>query len=267
MCSSFKNNQKLVSVNITTYNRADLLGRCLDSVLRQTYKNLEILVVDDCSSDLTVQVMRQYTHQYNHIKYIRHEKNKGNAFARNTALNNCNGFYVAFMDDDDEWIDINKIYKQVEIFESNCQNRLGIVCSSVKILDGSGNETLKIEKKPKDIINHILRKNGIIHNSTVMTKKSVMEEIGGFDTFMPKGVDSEFFRTLIVKHKYDVYFMPDITTAYYEHLGNRMTTNQKKLRRKTLIGNYRVISKHFFSFLKNPDALFYRLGIMLKKLI
>ena len=258
---------KLVSVNITTFNRADLIPRCLDSVLKQSYENVEIVVVDDCSTDHTAQVMETYVEQYGYIKYIRHENNQGNAHARNTALAHCNGYYVAFMDDDDEWIDPDKLQKQVDIFESNHLDNLGIVCTSVKILDSIGNETLKIEEKPKDLTNHILRKNGIIHNSTVMTRKSVMEEIGGFDTHMPKGVDSEFFRTLIVEYKYDVYFMPDITTVYYEHLGHRMTTNPKKLRRKTLAGNYRVISKHFFHFLKNPDALTHRLVIMLKKLI
>ena len=92
---------KLVSVNITTFNRAHLLPRCLDSILTQSYKNLEIIIVDDCSTDYTEEVVKKYQAKDSRIKYFKHEKNMGNAHARNTALKNCSGFYVAFMDDDD----------------------------------------------------------------------------------------------------------------------------------------------------------------------
>jgi glycosyltransferase involved in cell wall biosynthesis len=257
---------KLVSVNITTFNRADLIPRCLDSVLKQSYENVEIVVVDDCSTDHTAQVMETYVEQYGYIKYIRHEKNQGNAQARNTALAHCNGYYVAFMDDDDEWIDPDKLQKQVDTFERQDEGKLGIVCSSVKTIASDGKEVLKIEKHPKDLVAHILRKNGIIHNSTVLTKKSIMERVGGFDQRMPRGVDSEFFRTLIVDYGYRVLFMPDITTAYYEHAGLRMTTDSKNVVLKTFKGNYRVVTKHYSSFLRHPGAFLARVFLASKKI-
>lgn len=266
MNSTVHPNTKLISVNITTFNRASLLQRCLESVLEQSYDNLEIVVVDDCSTDHTPEVMDNYLKRYDNVKYIRHEKNKGNACARNTALANCSGHYVAFMDDDDAWIDPDKLKKQVAVFESQDDGKLGIVCSSVKVVAEDGSEVLKIERHPKNLVDHILRKNGIIHNSTVLTRKSIMEKVGGFDIKMPRGVDSEFFRTLIVDYGYHVHFMPEITAAYYEHAGLRMTTDSKKAILKTLKGNYRVISKHYASFLKYPGAFFERLYLASKKI-
>ena len=106
--------EDLISINITTYNRSHLLARCLDSVISQTYKNIEIVIVDDYSTDDTANVVDQYIARDPRIKYIRHKRNLGNAFSRNTAINNGTGKYVAFMDDDDVWIDSDKLVKQVK---------------------------------------------------------------------------------------------------------------------------------------------------------
>ena len=259
--------QKLVSVNITTYNRALLLRRCLDSVLEQRYGLMEVVVVDDCSQDETSVVMEEYLKRDTRIKYIRHKTNKGNAQARNTALQQCNGYYVAFMDDDDEWIDPDKLVKQVQIFEESTDPRLGIICSSVKRIDKQGREKVKIEHRPLHLTSHILVRNGIIHNSTVMTKRHIMLEIGGFDIDLPYGIDAEFFRTMIVEYKYDIHFMPDVTTAYHEHDGMRMTTNSNADIKKTLKANIFIIRKHLKVFLIHPWALIYRIYLGIKKIL
>ncbi|MEO0331699.1 MAG: glycosyltransferase, partial [Bacteroidota bacterium] len=206
-------NEPLVSVNITTYNRANFLGRCLDSVLSQSYKNIEVIIVDDASSDNTSEVAEQYRRKDSRVKYFRHERNQGNAYARNTALKNCQGTFVAFMDDDDEWVDTDKLIKQVKIFSDNTDSKLGIVCSGVKVIDAKDNEELKEAKMPPNLISTLLKGNGVIHNSTVMTRRNIMTKVGGFDTKMPRGIDSEFFRTVVVKYGYKVHFMSDITAA------------------------------------------------------
>ncbi len=259
--------QKLVSVNVTTYNRAPLLRRCLDSILQQHYSNFEIIVVDDCSPDNTAEVMKDYCTSDNRIKYIRHEQNKGNAAARNTALQHGTGEYVAFMDDDDAWIDQDKLSKQVNIFEAHSHQKLGIVCSGVKVIDENNAETIKRERMPKDLVSVLLKGNGIIHNSTVLTRREIIVRVGGFDEKMPRGVDSDFFRRVVVKYKYKVYIMDDITTAYYEHGNERMTTNKEKAAAKTLQANARVIRKHFFAYLTHPSALFNRVFTRTKKIL
>ena len=255
---------KLVSVNITTYNRAHLLPRCLDSVLSQSYQNLEIVIVDDCSTDDTDSIVKQYQQKDNRIKYIRHDENKKLSSARNTAIKNSNGFYIAFLDDDDEWIDRDKIAKQVEIFEK--KNNIEIVCSGVNIIDSNRKIKRKHFEKPNNLFAHILKTNGIIHTSTVMTKKSIVEKVGGFDIRIPRGVDSDFYRNCIVKYGYDVYFMEDITANYYEYGSDRMSqTNSVKSIEDDILSNSICLSKYKTYFRKYPKERFCRKINIMKK--
>ncbi|WP_428050732.1 glycosyltransferase family 2 protein [Candidatus Avelusimicrobium caledoniensis] len=92
----------LISVIVPVYNVAAYLPRCLDSILAQTYKNLEIILVDDGSTDNSLEICQQYAQKDNRIKII-HQENKGLPGARNTGLNNMQGDFVAFVDSDD-WI-------------------------------------------------------------------------------------------------------------------------------------------------------------------
>ncbi|MEM6844676.1 MAG: glycosyltransferase [Bacteroidota bacterium] len=259
--------QPLVSVNITTYNRANFLGRCLDSVLNQSYQNIEVIVVDDASSDHTSEVAENYCKKDSRVRYFRHDRNQGNAYARNTALRNCQGTFVAFMDDDDEWVDTNKLAKQVKIFSDSIDPKLGIVCSGVKVIDAQDNEEIRQAKMPSNLVSTLLKGNGVIHNSTVMTRRNIMTQVGGFDTKMPRGIDSEFFRTVVVKYGYKVHFMPDITAAYHEHGEERMTTNKKNAAAKTWKANKHVIQKHLRSFLLHPGALSHRVLSRFKKIV
>jgi len=94
----------LVTVCITTYNRENLLFNTLNSVLNQTYKNLQIIIVDDNSTDGTKSLIENKLINLNcRIEYLRHDKNLGLAAARNTAIRNAKGEYFTFVDDDDRW--------------------------------------------------------------------------------------------------------------------------------------------------------------------
>ena len=90
----------LISIIIPAYNIEDYIGTCLDSLLKQTYKNLEIIVVDDGSSDNTGKIVDEYTIKYKNIKVI-HKKNAGVSAARNSGLDLASGDYIGFVDGDD----------------------------------------------------------------------------------------------------------------------------------------------------------------------
>ena len=92
-----------VSVIIPTYNRAHLVGRAIKSVLNQTYRDFEIIVVDDGSTDNTKDIIKEFQKKDKRIKYIPYEKNKGGSAARNTGIKAAKGEYIAFLDSDDEW--------------------------------------------------------------------------------------------------------------------------------------------------------------------
>lgn len=258
-------NNKLVSINITTYNRANQLAKCLDSVLRQSYDEIEINVVDDCSIDNTEEIVGQYKKKYPQVNYFKQKVNEGNAFARNRALAECTGYYVAFMDDDDEWLDQNKLKKQVTVFEQDDNNHLGIVCSSVRIYIDKNNYEDKIFQIQGDIKDKILRGNGLIYNSSVLTKRSIMAELEGFDENLPKGIDSDFYRRCIISLKYRVEFLPDITTIVNEYGDDRMTPlkNQKALINECK-SNLMCLNKFKAEFKKDRSALWLRKRRILK---
>lgn len=256
----------MVSVNLTTYNRASLLSRSLESVLNQSYKNIEINIVDDASTDNTQRIVGNYQNKDVRIRYYKHKINLGNARARNTAWQNSNGYFIAFMDDDDEWIDNDKLSKQVEVFDKDEINNIGIICSSVLLIDDTGHGKTKLVQKPSDLSKHILSGNGIIYSPTVLTKKSILDELNGFDENMRKGVDSDFYRNCILKKGYNVIFMEDVTTAIYEVGDDRMTpVLSLKDANLSFKMNLYLINKYKFYFFRYPDVLVIRLKKVFNK--
>ena len=113
-----------VSVIIPTHNRAKLLGRAIESVREQTYHNLEIIVVDDNSTDNTEEVVKKFRDP--RLTYIRHERNRGGSAARNTGIRAATSEYIAFLDDDDEWLE-SKTDQQLEAIK----NFDAVLCASI----------------------------------------------------------------------------------------------------------------------------------------
>ena len=133
----------LVSAIITTHNRLDNLKKAINSVLNQTYKNIEIIVVDDASSDGTY----EYCSKIKQIKYLRIEKDdsKGGNYARNLGIQNAKGDYIAFLDDDDEWLK-EKTEKQVTYLNTHdceivyCNRIIDVNNGALKYTENSKNK-------------------------------------------------------------------------------------------------------------------------------
>jgi len=100
----------MISVIVPVYNVEKYISQCLDSILNQTYKDLEILCIDDCGSDNSMDIVREYAKKDDRIKIIRHEHNKGLGCARNTGIEHASGKYIACVDSDD-WIDLTMLEK------------------------------------------------------------------------------------------------------------------------------------------------------------
>lgn len=163
-------NEELVSVIMPAYNCADYLGITLDSIIDQTYKNWEVIVVDDCSNDNTAEVVQEYMRKDGRIKYYKLENNSGAAVARNTAVELAAGKYMAFLDSDDVWFP-EKLIKQISFMDEN--DNL-FTCTSYTKIDEEGkylNRTIGVRKQSD--YNDILKKNP--GNSTVIYNA---EEIG-----------------------------------------------------------------------------------------
>ncbi len=112
--SSVKNDESvpLVTIGITCYNAEDTISRAIESALAQDWPSIEIIIVDDVSTDNSLSVLRQYSERYNRVRLVEHTVNQGPAGARNSVLNEARGEFIAFYDDDDEAFS-NRITEQV----------------------------------------------------------------------------------------------------------------------------------------------------------
>ncbi|MBR6940130.1 MAG: glycosyltransferase family 2 protein, partial [Clostridia bacterium] len=107
----------LISIIMAAYNAEKTIGYAIDSVLCQTYKNFELIIVNDCSEDNTESIVQSYAAKDNRIKLISNEKNLGVSLTRLEALKNCSGEWVAILDSDDAWMP-EKLEKQIELQRS-----------------------------------------------------------------------------------------------------------------------------------------------------
>lgn len=128
----------LVSVIIPSYNRGSLILRSVYSVLNQSYKNIELILVDDCSTDNTENVIKKI--KDGRIKYIKLEKNSGACVARNRGINEARGEYIAFNDSDDIWHE-DKIEKQIDFL---IRNNADVVSCAMKVFDEEKNKMMYV---------------------------------------------------------------------------------------------------------------------------
>lgn len=187
---------KLVSVIIPTYKGNDKLYRAVYSVCKQTYDNIEIIVVDDNNPDteeraLTRQVIAAIQNQYSNINYVQHEKNKNGAAARNTGFRNSKGEYICFLDDDDFMLS-ERVEKAVRFMESN--KEIGICFFDViKVQDGIKNATVHSQTLKENAVGQLLRIPGLMGTgSNIFLRRDVYEKVNGFDERFIRYQDVEF---------------------------------------------------------------------------
>jgi glycosyltransferase involved in cell wall biosynthesis len=109
---------KLVSIITPLYNSGDFISETIDSILSQTYQNWELIIVDDCSIDNGVKIVKKYQENNDNIKLVQLSKNSGAAVARNKGIKKAKGKYIAFLDSDDLWHP-EKLEKQISFMEKN----------------------------------------------------------------------------------------------------------------------------------------------------
>jgi len=211
----------MVSVVITSYNRPDILGRAIRSVLAQTYKDFEIIVVDDCSD----YDMRKVTDNFKDypIHYIRHKKNKGGAAARNTGTSLARGKYVAFLDDDDEWKS-GKLLKQVDIAEKLTDDYGVIYCGSVNLDDDGQVVWKRMPAIRGDIRSGIIEKGLATVPSSHFFRKNVLDNIGGYDEILPTHNEHDIWMKL-AEGKFKADFVEEYLVTAHIHNKYRMSSD------------------------------------------
>lgn len=190
-----------VSVVISTYNHASFIAESIDSVLAQTYRDFEVIVIDDGSTDNTEEVLKPYLDRIRLIK----QENSGLPVARNAGIKEAKGEYIAFQDSDDIWLP-DKLEKQMKYLEKN--PHFDLVCGNGISFGNEGNterllvrnKRLRAIEKEGVTLKNTYRKSRLFP-STWVIKKKVLEELGGFDTIFRTGQDVEFTYRFLLKHK------------------------------------------------------------------
>mgnify|MGYP001192349987 CR=1 FL=1 len=194
----------LVSVIIPTYSRPVYLKRAINSVLNQTYKNIEVVVVDDNDPRTkyrkeTENVMLEFLKNPK-VKYIKHLKNSNGSAARNTGVNESEGYYIALLDDDDEFLPL-KIEKQVEALKKLDNTYGGVYCNYQQLLKDQIIGKYKNAETGNIVESLLLCNNSICGGSTLLLKKSVLVDLKGFDISFLRYQDWELLVRFFRKNK------------------------------------------------------------------
>lgn len=197
----------LISIITPTYNCGKFIEDTIKSVVKQTYQNWEMIIVDDCSSDNTKEIVEKYTSQDNRIKYYVLQENSGAAVARTKAMELSSGSYMAFLDSDDLWPE-NKLESQLNFMK---ENNYAFTCTDYEQIDEKNNHLNKVIKtKEKTNYNGVLL-SCPIGNSTVMYN---VEKLGKFEVpNIRKRNDDALWLQILKKEKY-VYGMPNVLMQY-----------------------------------------------------
>ncbi|OGZ72552.1 MAG: hypothetical protein A2908_01625 [Candidatus Staskawiczbacteria bacterium RIFCSPLOWO2_01_FULL_38_12b] len=243
--TNFNIESPLVSVIIPTYNRKELVARAVNSVFEQTYKNIEIIVIDDASDDDTFEVIRELSKKDARMFILRNETNLGLAITLNKAIQFSHGEYIARLDDDDFWCNIKKLEKQVDFLEKNKEYAL------------VGGGAVKINKEGKQILRYLLPEHdedirekilidGVFAHVTVLFRKSVFEESGGYDENLNGFEDWDLWLKLGKFGK--LYNFQEYFTTYSGHQKNNLGYLDKKNNRKEKLDISIALKKRYKNY-------------------
>ena len=208
----------LVSVIIPAYNRALLIAQTLASVREQTFKDYEIIVVDDGSTDATAQVVAGFGCG---VKYI-FKQNGGQASARNVGIQNTTGEFIAFLDSDDLWLP-DKLAKQLACLKKT--NRQWIYCDAEafdhvtgKLLDRFS----RIGHRPQqDFIARQLICGNFIPSPTPVVRRIVFDHVGRFDESSEmRSIGEDWEMWLRIAARYEIAYVPEVLARYRVHSGS-----------------------------------------------
>lgn len=214
--------KELVSIITPVYNCESLLEETIKCVLNQTYENWEMLLVDDCTPDNAAKIAKKYAKKDNRIKYFKLEENSGAAIARNYALEQSNGRFIAYLDADDLWKP-EKLEKQVRFM---LENKYAFTCTDYEKIDEEGNSLNKIINIPKEVNYNLFLRNTIIQTVGVMVDSKIT---GKNVLIMPNIRRRQDAATWcqILKAGYNCYEVPE-NLSYYRVVKNSLSSNKFK---------------------------------------
>lgn len=255
-----------ISIIMPTYKRQELFSRALKSLVDQTYSNIEIIIIDDNSQfqnyrNYIETIIKEYDYD-KRIVYIQNKENLGGALSRNVGIQNSKGRYIAFLDDDDEYV-INKIELQYNFYKDRFKNDEGIIYSQSLTLDKNKKKISRTKtyiEGNKEALFYMMSGN-LATTGNLFLPKILLEEVEGF-VKLDCGQEWYVVFNILLKG-YDCAYMKDELLRYYEHAGERITTNYLK----KYNGEKKLyeIKKEYMNFFNEEEQkkLNYKINIML----
>jgi len=182
-------NKPVISIILPTFNRANTINNSVDSILNQTFNSLEIIIIDDASTDNTYQVVKEYQKKESHIIYVKNKKNVGCAKSRNIGLKYAQAETVAFMDDDDQYAD-------KEILTCLYSKMKSEGCELVIANYGLGDELRFMERFGEDFKYNIMKSPGPFLQCVLIKKQLIIKAGITFDSQAIPSEDWDFFITI-----------------------------------------------------------------------
>ena len=222
----------LITVIVVNYNYGRYLAECVDSVIAQTYPNMEIIVVDDGSTDNSLNILQSY----NGKVFVLHQENKGVSAARNAGVLASNGEWVAFLDSDDTW-QPEKLQRQSSCIEDSA---VGMVFCAVEYMDDSGRHLGYTRPQlGSDVLAQLVTfTSPTIAPSSAVVRRECLRDLGGFDEDLSTAADLDMWTRIAAKYKICAITTPLVR---YRRHSQSMQSNLALFEND----NYRVLTKVF----------------------
>ena len=212
----------LVSVVIPTYNRGRVIGRAIESVLRQTFSDFELIIVDDGSTDNSCEIVGLYDDS--RIRLIRNTQNQGANFCRNIGIKESKGKYIAFQDSDDEWT-TDKLEVHIRYMQ---ENNLKASFGPYRVLETSRVVPNDFQQYVNNdgLVREALKRYNIVGTPTLVIEKCIVNDVGMFDEQLPRMQDYDY--AIRIAKKYDIGCCPHILLNVHTD-EYRITSDKNKL--------------------------------------
>lgn len=215
----------LVTIFTITRNRCDLLPRAMRSILNQTYRNIEYIIIDSASTDNTESVVKGFSD--NRIRYVKLDHNETFGHCLNMAVHLAAGKYVTELDDDDEY-NLDKIEKQVNLFESLTED-YGMVYCWMSYYDNSSRKLLSIHNPSLKgyVFDAVVEKPLVSGTPTLLFRKSIFDAIGGYKEASEIGVESDWEFACRICERFKVDYVPESLVNVFINHGHVRMSNAK----------------------------------------
>lgn len=224
----------LISVIIPAHNRANLLIKCLDSLVHQSFKDFEVIVIDDASKENISEVTKNYKDRLN-ITYIRNENSMGGpARPRNIGINASAGEWIAFLDNDDWWYP-NKLERVVAHFE-----KADVIYHELDVCDGEGKLMYQTSSRQlhTPVLVDLLVNSNAITNSSSVARKSLIQSVGGIDEAKDLIAVEDYDLWLQLAQKTENFlFLNEFLGGYYVGEGNISKSSDVQIKRLDAVFN------------------------------